>query len=314
MPPPTWTSRLLPLPRPAPARPQRRGHQRDSMRRVTRPPTPTSKPSSAVLRRKLERLSWPREIRPALPSGHGHQQRPHPQATRRAVCLFLGLDSAVTLACARRDASSLALSFDYGQGRHTATNGRRHPRGHMPGGGPPPPHPQDRPRGHRPGSALTADIAVPKNRSEADLHAACPHLRPPPATSSPFLRRRRRPEVPRPRDLYIGGQRRGHSGYQTAAPSSSAFEHAANLGTSLGAEKPGLRRPLARIRHTLGRPDKAQTQLGAELGVDFSLTHSCYDPVVPWRRSGVRPLRFLPDPCRGFFEEAAHRSHPVRSS
>jgi 7-cyano-7-deazaguanine synthase len=74
-----------------------------------------------------------------------------------------------------------------------------------------------------------------------------------------------------------------YSGYPDCRPEFiAAFESALNLGTKAGAEG----RPL-RIRAPLSGMTKADiVRLGASLGVDFSLTHSCYDPDSVGRACG----------------------------
>ncbi len=193
---------------------------------------------------------------------------------RAVVLVSGGLDSATTLAIARRDGFELnAISFDYGQ-RHRfeleaarkvcAANGVvRHIT-----------VPIDlRPFG---GSALTADINVPKDRTDAELGAGIP-ITYVPARNTIFLSLALGwAEVLGTSDLFLGVNAVDYSGYPDCRREFiAAFERLANLATKTGVEG------TARWRiHTplidLSKADILRT--GVSLGVDYSLTHSCYDP------------------------------------
>jgi 7-cyano-7-deazaguanine synthase len=92
-------------------------------------------------------------------------------------------------------------------------------------------------------------------------------------------------------DIFIGVTAIDYSGYPDCRPEFiKAFEHAANLGTALGTASgtPPLRggssdlskHPRIRIHAPLIHLSKADIiRLGISLGVDYALTHSCYDPV-----------------------------------
>jgi len=191
---------------------------------------------------------------------------------RAVVLLSGGLDSATTLGIAIRDGfEAHALSFDYGQ-RHklelaaskrvaAALGAREHRIATI----------DLRVFG---GSALTDDIAVPKNR-EATNEIPVTYV---PARNTIFLSYALAwCEVLGATDIFIGANAIDYSGYPDCRPEFiSAFEHLANLATKAGAEgsKFKIHAPLI----TMSKADIVRK--GAELGVDFSLTHSCYDPTA----------------------------------
>ena len=78
------------------------------------------------------------------------------------------------------------------------------------------------------------------------------------------------------RDIFIGVNAVDYSGYPDCRPEFvESFQRTANLGTKVGVEGKGFT-----IRSPLVRMSKAEIiRLGASLGVDYGLTHSCYDPV-----------------------------------
>lgn len=189
------------------------------------------------------------------------------------VLLSGGLDSAVTLAAARAEGRRCyALSFDYGQ-RHRhelAAAGRVAERLGA--------------ADHRTvrldlraigGSALTADVDVPKDRDEGGMAGEIP-VTYVPARNLVFLSLAAGyAEVAGARELWIGVNAVDYSGYPDCRPEFiESFERTVNLGTRAGVEGAGLR-----VRAPLSGLGKAQIiRMGADLGVDFALTHSCYDP------------------------------------
>ncbi|MCX6595379.1 MAG: 7-cyano-7-deazaguanine synthase QueC [Acidobacteria bacterium] len=194
---------------------------------------------------------------------------------KRTVCLLSGgLDSATTLACARRDGfESYALSFDYGQrhrvelaaavrvARQLGAAGHQTMRIDLRAFG---------------GSALTAEIDVPKHDHVEDLGAGIP-ITYVPARNTVFLSFALAwAEVLGASDIYLGVNAVDYSGYPDCRPEFiQAFEQMANLATKAGVE--GVQR--LRIHTPLITLTKAEIiALGAELGVDYGLTHSCYDP------------------------------------
>ena len=205
--------------------------------------------------------------------------------TPAIILLSGGLDSATCLACAKRDGfAPHCLSFDYGQ-RHrheliAAAAVARHlgAASHIT-------IPLDlRAIG---GSALTADIAVPKDTLQTDdprtSNIPVTYV---PARNLTFLSLAvAHAEVVGARDIYIGVNAVDYSGYPDCRPQFiEAFERTANLATRAGVEDEAAL-PAAgghfHIRTPLCRLSKADIiRLGVSLGVDFALTHSCYDPVI----------------------------------
>jgi 7-cyano-7-deazaguanine synthase len=196
------------------------------------------------------------------------------------VLISGGMDSAVSLAEAKAAGfAPHALSFDYGQ-RHRAEldAARRVARAigavqhvvielNLRAFG---------------GSALTADIDVPKDRIE---HGGDEHAIPVtyvPARNTIFLSVALGfAETLNACDLFIGVNAIDYSGYPDCRPEFiSAFERMANLATKMGVEGRHitLHAPLA----TMGKA--AIVRRGMELGVDFGDTLTCYDPITT--RSG----------------------------
>jgi 7-cyano-7-deazaguanine synthase len=189
---------------------------------------------------------------------------------RAVVLLSGGLDSATTLAISRHDGfEPCALSFDYGQRHKLELNAAKGVAVALGA------------REHRiakidlrvfGGSALTDAIAVPKNR-ESDTEIPVTYV---PARNTIFLSYALAwCEVLGAADIFIGANAIDYSGYPDCRPEFiSAFERMANLATKAGVE--GTR---FKIHAPLISMSKAKIiRKGMELGVDFSLTHSCYDP------------------------------------
>jgi 7-cyano-7-deazaguanine synthase len=203
-------------------------------------------------------------------------------APRPAIVLLSGgLDSATCLAIARdRGFSVHALSFDYGQRhRHELEAAARIARALGVAS-------------HRTvtidlraigGSALTADIAVPKSRSMDDLSHGIP-ITYVPARNLVFLSLAAGlAEVVGASDLFIGINAIDYSGYPDCRPEFvESFEKTVNLATRAGAEGHPMR-----VHAPLARMSKAEIiRLGASLGVDYGLTTSCYDPDEHGRACG----------------------------
>ena len=194
--------------------------------------------------------------------------------TRRAVLLLSGgMDSATTGAIAREQGFDLyALSFRYGQ-RHAieleaarrvaaALDVTRHAV-------------LDIDLAAFGGSALTAGIDVPKDRPLAAMDAAIP-VTYVPARNTIFLSFALGwAETLDSTDLFIGANAIDYSGYPDCRPEfMRAFEAMARLGTKMGTEGRAIT-----IHAPLIRMTKRQiVERGRELGVDFSLTRTCYDP------------------------------------
>jgi len=136
------------------------------------------------------------------------------------------------------------------------------------------------------GSALTADIAVPK----AGLGKGIP-VTYVPARNTVFLSFALAwAEVLASSDVFIGVNAIDYSGYPDCRPEFiAAFENMANLATKAGVEG----RTHLKIHAPLIQLSKCEIiELGSDLGIDFGLTHSCYDPDAQGRSCG------LCDSCR----------------
>jgi len=126
------------------------------------------------------------------------------------------------------------------------------------------------------GSSLTDDIDVPKDRDEQKMIREIP-VTYVPARNTIFLSFALAwAEVLKSSDIFIGVNAIDYSGYPDCRPEYiDAFERMANLATKAAVEG-GIK---IRIRTPLIQLTKAQIiQKGIELGVDYALTHSCYDP------------------------------------
>ena len=191
-----------------------------------------------------------------------------------------GLDSTTCLAIAHADgfAPLYSLSFDYGQRhRHELAAAKRIAA-------------QFNCKEHRViaidlrqfgQSALTDDIDVPKDRDESQMTSDIP-ITYVPARNTIFLGYALAfAEVRQCFDVFIGVNAIDYSGYPDCRPEFiHAFEHMANLATAMtthsqihnSESKIKIHAPLIHLT-------KAQIiRRGTELGVDYSLTHSCYDP------------------------------------
>jgi len=201
--------------------------------------------------------------------------------TKKAVVLYSGgLDSTTCLAVAKKEGfDPYALSFRYGQ-RHSVELEKAV---------------RNAPRAgaveHRiveldlraiGGSALTSDLEVPKNHLD-DSSIPITYV---PARNTIFLAVALGwAEVLGTFDIFIGVNAVDYSGYPDCRPEFiAAFEKLADLATKAGVEGKGR----FRIHTPLIDLSKGGiVRLGASLGVDFSLTHSCYDPDPEGRACGV---------------------------
>jgi 7-cyano-7-deazaguanine synthase len=190
------------------------------------------------------------------------------------VLLSGGLDSTTVLAIAKAEGyAPYALSFRYGQ-RHTVELEAARRVAEVQGvekhivadidlrvfGG----------------SALTADIAVPHHESADELESDIP-ITYVPARNTVFLSFALAwAETLGCSDIFVGVNALDYSGYPDCRPEYiEAYEQMANLATKAGVE--GTQH--LKIHTPLIQLTKAQTiELGLGLGVDYSLTHSCYDP------------------------------------
>lgn len=125
------------------------------------------------------------------------------------------------------------------------------------------------------GSALTADIEVPKDRDASQMATGVP-VTYVPARNTIFLSYALAwAEVLGAREIFIGVNALDYSGYPDCRPEYiDAFERLANLATRAGVEGDAVE-----IRAPLIDLSKREIiDLGTSLGVDYSLTTSCYDP------------------------------------
>ncbi len=195
---------------------------------------------------------------------------------RKAVVLLSGgIDSSTTLYVAREmDFDLYALSFNYGQRHKIELQAAQKIAAHcgvckhiivdidlrLFGN-----------------SALTDDIAVPKSRSAEEMAMDIP-VTYVPARNTIFLSYALAwAEVLESSDIFIGVTALDYSGYPDCRPEYIvAYEQMANLATKAAVEG----KQQMKIHTPLIRLTKAQIiRQGSELGVDFLLTHSCYDPL-----------------------------------
>ncbi|MEO5987661.1 MAG: 7-cyano-7-deazaguanine synthase QueC [Candidatus Eisenbacteria bacterium] len=222
---------------------------------------------------------------------------------RAVVLLSGGLDSATCLAWAKSQGFECAtLAFDYGQRHLIELDAARRVAdalGSM---------------DHRVvrvdlraigGSALTADVPVPKGRDAVMMGASIP-VTYVPARNTVFLAiALGLAETLGAQNLVAGMNAIDYSGYPDCRPAFiNAFEMLADLATKAGVE--GTR---YRVHTPLMTLDKAGIiHLGVALGVDYGLTHSCYDPLPTGFACGacdscrLRAMGFhaagVPDPTR----------------
>lgn len=226
-------------------------------------------------------------------------------SNKKAVVLLSGgLDSTTILAMAQSQGCDLyALSFDYGQSHRieleaatrvaerVGVTQHRIIRVDLRSFG---------------GSALTDDIVVPKARSMSEIGSGVPSTYVP-ARNTIFLSLALAwAEVIGAADIFIGVNALDYSGYPDCRPEFiQAFETMANLATKAGLQD-GIR---LKIRTPLIAMSKREIiEAGLALGVDYSLTTSCYDPSaagVPCGQCDACLLRL-----KGFAE--AGQTDPLR--
>lgn len=227
---------------------------------------------------------------------------------KAVVLLSGGLDSATALAIAQRDGYAVyALSFRYGQ-RHAVELAAaeeiarragvvRH-------------QIVDIDLGQFGGSALTSDLPVPRGRTLAEMSSQIP-ITYVPARNTIFLSFALAwAEVLGANDIVIGVNALDYSGYPDCRPEFiAAFEQLANLATRAGVTGGSH----FRIHAPLIELSKARIiATGLALGVDFSLTRSCYDPAPDGAACGEC------DSCRlrlkGFEEVGLQDPAPYQSA
>lgn len=202
--------------------------------------------------------------------------------TPAVVLLSGGLDSATTAAIARHEGFDIfAISIDYGQRHRQELEAARRVAQSL---------------GVRRhlimaldltalgGSALTDQIEVPKDRSAEEMLGEIP-VTYVPARNTIFLSLALAyAEITGSADLFLGVNAVDYSGYPDCRPEYiEAFQRLAQLATRAGVQ--------GRVEFTIHTPllrwTKAQIiRRGTELGVDYSLTHSCYDPDAQGRSCG----------------------------
>ena len=203
------------------------------------------------------------------------RKRPRPRTRRAVVLLSGGLDSSTVLAVARqRGFEPHCLSVDYGQrhrgellaarrvARALGAATHRVARVNLSLFG---------------GSALTdGGIAVPKNRSGADMATDIPVTYVPARNTVMLSLALAWAEVLGANDIFLGVNAVDYSGYPDCRPPFlRAFERLARLATRAGVEGGRMRihAPLLRLSK------KGIVRLGTRLGVPFAITRTCYDPV-----------------------------------
>jgi 7-cyano-7-deazaguanine synthase len=193
---------------------------------------------------------------------------------KAVVLLSGGLDSTTTLAIAKaRGFAPYALTFRYGQRHAVEIEAARRVASRL---GVAEHVVVDIDLGRFGGSALTADIEVPKDRSADDMAHGIP-ITYVPARNTIFLSFALAwAEVLGTGDIFIGVNVLDASGYPDCRPEYiEAFQRMANLATKAGVEE----RQRLTIHAPLIEMTKAEiVKTGLELGVDYGLTTSCYDP------------------------------------
>jgi 7-cyano-7-deazaguanine synthase len=232
----------------------------------------------------------------------------NPRQSSAVVLLSGGLDSATTAAIARADGFQLhALSVNYGQ-RHRFELEAAHRvaeslgvvdhrvlRIHLAALG---------------SSALTADIDVPKDRGVEEMSSGIPITYVPARNTVMLSLALGYAEVIGAADIFIGVNAVDYSGYPDCRPEFiAAFEQVANLATKAGVE--GALR--FRIHTPLIRLTKAEIiRRGIELGVDYSLTHTCYSPNavgVPCGRCDACQIRLKGFTEAGLADPVNYQTH-----
>jgi len=201
---------------------------------------------------------------------------------KAVVLLSGGLDSTTVLAMAAQEGySCYCLSFSYGQ-RQAVELERARENGRRMGAA-----------AHLVlsldldkigGSALTGTMEVPKNRSAAEMASSIPVTYVPGRNTIFLSHAVAWAEVLGAFDIFIGINVLDYSGYPDCRPEFlAAFEKVAQLGTRAGVESGRSYKIHAPLMHLT---KKEIILKGRELGVDYSLTHSCYDPDREGRACG----------------------------
>lgn len=215
---------------------------------------------------------------------------------RAVVLLSGGVDSATALAIARSEGrEAYALTVDYGQRHRREIDAARALAGSLGA------------KRHVVleidlrrfgGSALTGSDPVPRDRSPDQIGQGIPPTYVPARNTVLLAVALAWAEGLGATEIFIGANVRDYSGYPDCRPEYlEAFEEAARLGTRVGSEGEAA----IRIRAPLLEWSKAKIiRKGTDLGVDFALTWSCYDPSEekrPCERCDACSIR-----ARGFME------------
>jgi 7-cyano-7-deazaguanine synthase len=201
---------------------------------------------------------------------------------KAVVLLSGGLDSATTAAIARDQGFDwYALSVDYGQRHKYELDAARRvakalgAKDHIV---------TNVDLSRIGGSALTSELAVPKDRTDDAIATGIPITYVPARNTVLLSVALGYAEVLGAADLFVGVNAVDYSGYPDCRPEYlAAFEHLANLATKAGVE--GTLR--FKIHAPLIELTKAEIiRRGTALGVDYGLTHTCYDPDLEGRACG----------------------------
>lgn len=231
---------------------------------------------------------------------HAPSEPPRPRAV---VLLSGGLDSATALACCARDGfEAHALAIDYGQRHRRELDAAR---AVADAGGASSFRIVSIDLRQIGGSALTDAIDVPKGDPGSPVDAGIPVTYVPARNLTLLSIALGQAETLGARAIYVGVNAVDYSGYPDCRPEFvRAFEAVARLATKAGVEGAPIE-----VRAPLIDLTKAQIiTLGVSLGVDYALTHSCYDPDAEGRACGrcdscrLRAAGFagagVPDPTR----------------
>ena len=198
---------------------------------------------------------------------------------KSVILLSGGLDSATVGAIAKSEAREIyALSVDYGQRHRFELESAKQVAKSLDV------------KEHRilnidlaqfGGSALTDDIEVPQGRSDSEISSGIPVTYVPARNTVMLSLALAYAEVVGAQEILVGVNAVDYSGYPDCRPEFvEAYERLANLATSVGVESTAAGKgPAIQIRAPLIDMTKAEIiKRGLELGVDYSLTHTCYSP------------------------------------
>lgn len=205
------------------------------------------------------------------------------ESVKRAVVLLSGgLDSATVLAmCRAQGFVPIALTVEYGQRHRAELDAARRVAASQSVA-------EHRfiqvPIGAFGGSALTADIEVPKHRDPTGADGEIPVTYVPARNTVMLSLALALAEATGAHDIFVGVNAVDYSGYPDCRPEFvAAFEAMANLATRDGVEGRPFRIHAPLIHWT--KPEIIRH--GLDLGVDYGLTHSCYDPDEAGRACGA---------------------------